>query len=75
MSFHLAHLQQAGSARSRRQATAVIYTAVPEAPVELVTYLLNECCGGRPKPCATRDRLPERPVCLFGRRCRGSAET
>ena len=52
MSFHLAHLEQAGLARSRRQATSVIYTAVPEALGELVGYLMEECCGGRPELCA-----------------------
>jgi ArsR family transcriptional regulator len=52
MSFHLAHLEQAGLARSRRQATSVIYTAVPEALGNLITYLTEECCGGRPKLCA-----------------------
>ncbi|MHC2109304.1 ArsR/SmtB family transcription factor [Methylobacterium sp. CM6246] len=49
MSFHLAQLEQAGLARSRRQATSVIYTAVPEALGELVAYLMEECCGGRPE--------------------------
>lgn len=52
MSFHLAQLEQAGLARSRRQATSVIYTAVPEALGELVAYLMEECCGGRPELCA-----------------------
>ena len=52
MSFHLAHLEQAGLARSRRQATSMIYTAVPEALGELVAYLMEECCGGRPELCA-----------------------
>ncbi len=52
MSFHLAHLEQAGLARSRRQATSVIYTAVPEALGDLIAYLTEECCGGRPELCA-----------------------
>jgi ArsR family transcriptional regulator len=48
----MAHLEQAGLARSRRQATSVIYTAVPEALGNLITYLTEECCGGRPELCA-----------------------
>jgi ArsR family transcriptional regulator, arsenate/arsenite/antimonite-responsive transcriptional repressor len=52
MSFHLAQLEQAGLAQSRRQATSVIYTAVPGALGGLVAYLLDDCCGGRPDLCA-----------------------
>lgn len=52
MSFHLAQLEQAGLVRSRRQATLMIYTAVPEALGGLMRYLLDECCGGRPELCA-----------------------
>jgi ArsR family transcriptional regulator, arsenate/arsenite/antimonite-responsive transcriptional repressor len=52
LSFHLAQLEQAGLARSRRQATSVIYTAVPDALGALVTYLMEECCAGRPELCA-----------------------
>lgn len=52
VSFHLAQLEQAGLARSRRQANSVIYTAVPEALGSLMRYLLDECCGGRPELCA-----------------------
>lgn len=49
VSFHLAHLEQAGLARSRRQANSVIYTAVPEALGSLMLYILDDCCGGRPE--------------------------
>lgn len=52
MSFHLAQLEQAGLVRSQRQATSVIYTAVPDALGDLVTYLMQECCDGRPELCA-----------------------
>ena len=52
MSFHLAQLEQAGLVRSRRQANSVIYTAVPETLGGLVTYLMADCCGGRPEMCA-----------------------
>ena len=52
LSFHLAQLEQAGLVQSRRQATSVIYTAVPEALGGLLVYLLEECCGGRPDLCA-----------------------
>lgn len=51
ISFHLAQLEQAGLVRSRRQANSVIYTAVPEALGGLVTYLMADCCGGRPGMC------------------------
>lgn len=61
VSFHLAHLEQAGLARSRRQANSVIYTAVPEALGGLMRYLLDDCCGGRPELCAdvVREALGE----------------
>lgn len=52
VSFHLAQLEQAGLARSRRQANSVIYTTVPEALGGLLNYLLDDCCGSRPELCA-----------------------
>lgn len=52
VSFHLAQLEQAGLARSRREANSIIYTAVPEALGGLLRFLLDECCKGRPELCA-----------------------
>ena len=50
LSFHLKELSRAGLARSRQEGRYVIYSANFDAMVELVSYLTENCCGG--KSCA-----------------------
>lgn len=51
MSFHLNQLRFAGLVRSRRESRSIIYSANYKAMTDLVTYLTENCCGGRPELC------------------------
>ena len=46
LSFHLAHLTQAGLIRQRRQGRSLIYSADYGAMNALVGYLMENCCAG-----------------------------
>jgi len=52
LSFHLRTLQQAGLITRQRQSRSLIYTADFDRMTELVGYLTEHCCGGRPERCA-----------------------
>lgn len=52
MSAHLAILSRTGLARSRRESRQIIYTVDLETVRSLVTFLVQECCGGQPERCA-----------------------
>jgi DNA-binding transcriptional ArsR family regulator len=47
LSFHLAGLTRAGLAQSRQDGRFVIYSADYQAINALVSYLSENCCGGR----------------------------
>ena len=51
-SFHLAALERAGLLASRREGREVRYIARLDAMRGLLTFLTEECCGGRPEICA-----------------------
>src|ERR1700733_2927836 len=52
MSFHLSQLRFAGLVTSRRESRSIIYSANFKAMNELLGYLTENCCGGRPDLCA-----------------------
>jgi ArsR family transcriptional regulator len=52
MSTHLSILTRAGLVRNERQSRSIIYRADLETARRLVTFLLNDCCAGRPEICA-----------------------
>jgi ArsR family transcriptional regulator len=52
LSFHLTHLEQAGLVRSRRDGRYIIYSAVYASMAELIGFLMQDCCQGRPEICA-----------------------
>lgn len=52
LSFHLAHLEQAGLISSRRDGRFVIYAAAFPALSGLIAFLMRDCCQGRPEICA-----------------------
>lgn len=52
LSFHLAHLQQAGLVQSRRDGRSIIYSAALPALAGLVEFLMRDCCQGHPEVCA-----------------------
>src|SRR5215470_7740122 len=52
MSFHLSQLKFAGLVSSRRESRSIIYSANFKAMSDLLGYLTENCCGGRPELCA-----------------------
>ena len=59
LSFHLNQLRFAGLVSSRRASRSIIYSANFKAMDELLAYLTENCCGGRPELCAP-ERLADR---------------
>lgn len=51
MSTHLAILTRAGLIASERHSRSIIYRAVVERVREITTFLVQDCCGGRPELC------------------------
>lgn len=52
MSSHLAILTRAGLVRSERRSRSIVYRADLDGFREVATFLLKDCCGGRPEICA-----------------------
>jgi len=52
MSTNLAILLGAGLVRNQREGRAVRYFADMEGMRAMLTFLLHDCCGGRPETCA-----------------------
>lgn len=51
LSFHLSQLAHAGLVESRREGRSIHYALRSERFRALLTYLLDDCCGGRPELC------------------------
>lgn len=51
LSTHLAVLTRAGLARSERRGRSIVYRADPARVRELVSFLMEDCCGGRAEAC------------------------
>jgi DNA-binding transcriptional ArsR family regulator len=51
LSFHLKELERAGLIGQRRESRHIIYTADFAAMRALLSYLMQDCCGGRPEIC------------------------
>ena len=52
LSTHLGILSRAGLVRASRRSRSIIYRARPDAVRALASYLVKDCCGGRPDVCA-----------------------
>ncbi|WP_230530235.1 ArsR/SmtB family transcription factor [Microvirga roseola] len=52
MSAHLSVLARAGLIRSERRSRSIIYRADLDRFRAVATFLLKDCCGGRPEVCA-----------------------
>jgi DNA-binding transcriptional ArsR family regulator len=48
LSFHLKELAHAGLVQSRQEGRFIIYRASFETMNDLIAYLTENCCGGRP---------------------------
>lgn len=52
LSTQLAILSRAGLIRSRRDGRSIVYRADYDGVAALLSYLVQDCCGGRPEVCA-----------------------
>jgi ArsR family transcriptional regulator, arsenate/arsenite/antimonite-responsive transcriptional repressor len=52
MSSHLGVLSRARLVRAERKSRSIVYRANLDGLRALATFLLKECCGGRPEVCA-----------------------
>lgn len=52
LSFHLKVLTHAGLVSARREARSIIYSAEFDALRSLISFLMKDCCAGRPEICA-----------------------
>ena len=51
MSSHLAILSRAGLVTSRRESRSIFYAVDIEGTRQLLSFLVADCCGGRPEVC------------------------
>lgn len=51
VSFHLKELEHAGLVRQRRESRSIIYSVSYEALRNLISFLMEDCCGGHPDIC------------------------
>ena len=63
MSHHLATIERAGLATSRRESRSIFYAADYEGIRKLLTFLMEDCCQGRAEFCGT---APAAPTCDTG---------
>ncbi len=52
LSTHLGVLSRSGLVHAERDGRSILYRADLAAMGDLVTYLLQDCCGGQPELCA-----------------------
>ncbi|MGG7565545.1 metalloregulator ArsR/SmtB family transcription factor [Rhodovulum sp. DZ06] len=52
LSVQVAALVRAGLVEGRREGKSILYRVAPERLAELMSWLSEDCCGGRPETCA-----------------------
>lgn len=64
LSFHLNQLSAAGLVLSRRDGRSIIYAANYTGMRDLLAFLVDDCCQGRPELCAPAlGRTADAPGC------------
>ncbi len=63
LSTHLTILGHAGLVQSRREGRSIIYTADYGRMRELLGFLVEDCCAGRPEICAPLAGMASRAAC------------
>ena len=63
LSASLNVLSHAGLIAARREGRSVIYTANYDSMRDLLTFLMEDCCGGSPEICAPLMELTQRAAC------------
>jgi DNA-binding transcriptional ArsR family regulator len=69
LSANLAVLTRAGLIASRRDGRSIIYTAAYGQMRELLAFLMEDCCAGKPEICAPLMSAAEQPCGAEGRSC------
>jgi DNA-binding transcriptional ArsR family regulator len=54
LTFHLKELCHAGLVESRREGRSIIYSLRCEGMRDLLTFLVKDCCQGRPQLCGPK---------------------
>ena len=63
LSAQLLVLANAQLVRSRREGRSIIYAADYARMGELLAYLMEDCCQGRPEVCAPLAEIAQRAAC------------
>src|SRR5689334_6126330 len=63
LSAHLSVLSNAGLVTSRREGRSIIYSADYGGMSELLAFLVEDCCQGRPEVCAPVGQAVARAAC------------
>ena len=63
LSANLNVLAGAGLVTSRREGRSIIYAAGYDRMRELLAFLMEDCCGGKPEICAPLAAIAERAAC------------
>ena len=65
LSFHLKELERAGLISQRRESRSLIYGARYDGMRELLSFLMEDCCAGRPEICDFKpmESCDESPSC------------
>ncbi len=69
LSTNLNILAAAGLVASRRDGRSIIYTAGSGAMRELLSFLMEDCCAGRPEICAPLAAVASQPCGAEGPSC------
>jgi DNA-binding transcriptional ArsR family regulator len=67
LSANLSVLAAAGLVTSRREGRSIIYAAAYDAMRDLLAFLVEDCCGGKPEICGPL--VAEAAACAPGGRC------
>jgi DNA-binding transcriptional ArsR family regulator len=63
LSTNLAILSRAGLVASRRDGRSIIYAAAYDRMRDLLAFLMEDCCAGKPEVCAPLVEIMERSAC------------
>ena len=63
LSASLTVLSHAGLVSSRREGRSIIYAAAYDRMTDLMSYLIEDCCNGRPEVCAPLAAITEQLAC------------
>lgn len=69
LSASLNILSNAGLVASRRDGRSIIYTASYDRMRELLAFLMEDCCAGKPEICAPLAAIAGRSCAAEGRPC------